>query len=249
MSWKASAYVKELTVTPAGERITRTEKIFLLVLADYHDERSNEAWPSVRSLAEDALLSPQRVKEIRSALVRKGVLTVSQRPMPDGSYSSNRYTFTALRGRQETDRGLVEKLPVLVEELPALVDAPTGGLVGASTSARRHPYAEPPVNRHIEPPQEDDPVVLLVSLYENEIGTITPAIREKMLAWCEERPPPNEACLRYAFSQAAGHNGRSWSYVDGILRRLQAQGWPADPASMSDRKPSTAPVVATAHRI
>ncbi len=101
MSWKASAYVKELVFAPNGERLTRSEKLLLLVLADYHDERLNEAWPSVKSWAEDAMMSEQRLKELRTGLIRKGVITSSPVQNSDGTWGSNRYTFTGLTTRRE----------------------------------------------------------------------------------------------------------------------------------------------------
>ncbi len=116
MSWKASAYVKELVVAPNGERVTRTEKLVLLVLADYHDERLNEAWPSVKTWAEDALVSEQTLKRIRSRLILKGVITSSPVQRENGSWSSNRYGFTALTTRTKSPGTPVQNEPVPVQQ-------------------------------------------------------------------------------------------------------------------------------------
>lgn len=208
-------------------------RLYAILAAKYADQ-THVAFPSRARLADDLRISIKTVDRAIQELVEVKGLTVTAAWDEAGDRTSNRYTVLRMSPGSPTS------VPT-----GSPVDVPTG----SPTSV---PLTRTIVNQtQIEPPPPSDPLlVLFVDQYSKEINTsITPSIREKMLAWCEEQPPPNEACLRYAFSQAAGHNGRSWSYVDGILRRLQAKGWPAAPASMSDRKPATAPVVATAHRI
>lgn len=119
MSWKATAYTKDLRVGVGGEKITRSEKLLLFIIADYYNDEQGEAWPSVKALAEDAIMSQQLVKQVRQSLVRKGVLTVRQVLKEDGSFAPSRYSFADLDTRRK------------------LTHPPVG-----------NPCKEPPVNRH-----------------------------------------------------------------------------------------------------
>lgn len=74
MSWKATAYVKELRRAPNGEPINKTEKLLLFVLADCHHVERKMAWPSLPNLAADALLSEREARYSLRELERKGVL-------------------------------------------------------------------------------------------------------------------------------------------------------------------------------
>lgn len=80
MSWAASGHVRRLKATPTGRALSRTEKLLLLVLADYYNDEERCAWPSVVALAEDALSSRQWVMSCLGALVRDGMLEVVQAP-------------------------------------------------------------------------------------------------------------------------------------------------------------------------
>lgn len=75
MSWSASAYVRTLTTAPTGEKITRSEKLLLMVLADRYNEDEGCAWPSLKNLAADALMSRSHACTLLTALERKGVIT------------------------------------------------------------------------------------------------------------------------------------------------------------------------------
>jgi hypothetical protein len=68
---KASAYIKELIVCPNGERITRSEKLVALVLAEFHQVST---FPSVRTIAEDSLMDERACRRLLASLERKGVI-------------------------------------------------------------------------------------------------------------------------------------------------------------------------------
>ena len=63
-------------------------------------------------------------------------------------------------------------------------------------------------------------------LYEQEIGAITPAIRDTLLDW-DERIPSDQFAM-YAFEQAATNGARTWRYVETVLKRLEAESWPVE---------------------
>lgn len=101
MSWAALEYIRRMIHAPSGERLTSSEKLLALMLAYHHSEEVGEAWPSVRLLAQESVMSEQTVKRTRQRLVRKGLIEVRQLVKDNGSFSSSRYTFPHLN----TDHG------------------------------------------------------------------------------------------------------------------------------------------------
>jgi hypothetical protein len=64
MSWKATAYVKELR-----NGLSVTDKFVLLMLAEYHRTDQKNSWPSVATLSDDCLMSIRGVQQILARLV------------------------------------------------------------------------------------------------------------------------------------------------------------------------------------
>lgn len=58
-------------------------------------------------------------------------------------------------------------------------------------------------------------------VYEQEIGTLTPAVSEALTVAGERYP---EQWIVEALREAARSNARSWRYAEGILRRWEAEG-------------------------
>ena len=100
MSWRASAYIKQLVVCPNGERITRTEKLVALVLADSHqDKASARTYPAVKMIAEDSLMDPRVCRRVLAALERKGVIE-RERATNQGRGQITFYRFPELDSKQ-----------------------------------------------------------------------------------------------------------------------------------------------------
>jgi len=76
MSWANVAYVKKLKAAPDGTPISKSEKLLLYVLADYHNESTGEAWVSLERLAAEALDTQAEVVRIVRGLELKGVLEI-----------------------------------------------------------------------------------------------------------------------------------------------------------------------------
>jgi hypothetical protein len=62
MSWKASAIIKELDDCPDGAPISRGQKLFLSLLAEYHHTTLKLAWPSMGRLAHEAKCSVDQIR-------------------------------------------------------------------------------------------------------------------------------------------------------------------------------------------
>lgn len=101
MSWQATAYVKELT------HVTVYEKLLLFVLADYHNTHRRAAWPSVASLAEEALMTERNCFKLLAALElpRDGHPhgLIRKRRTGQGRGSITEYQFVELDRKDESD--------------------------------------------------------------------------------------------------------------------------------------------------
>lgn len=93
MSWKATAYVKEIVVCPDGRRITVSEKLLCFILADYHRIDENLAWPSLPRLARESLLSERQARRCLQSLETKKVIRI-EKGLGRGNIST--YSFPAL---------------------------------------------------------------------------------------------------------------------------------------------------------
>jgi DNA-binding MarR family transcriptional regulator len=78
-SWEAIRWVKNLIVCPNGEPITRSEKLLLFVLADYHNEAVGDyASPGVETLAAKALYSKSQTLRLLDRLAKKAVIRIEK---------------------------------------------------------------------------------------------------------------------------------------------------------------------------
>lgn len=71
------------------------------------------------------------------------------------------------------------------------------------------------------PPAEGEPVPNIYTLYEQQIGGITPLVADD-LRDAEQRYPPE--WVREAFREAAELNKRNWRYIRRILERWEIEG-------------------------
>lgn len=142
-----------------------------------------------------------------------------------GQSSPEPGTARVLRAvEQATADGLLHRIAVRdgsdeqVFVLPAtpentgLVERLRGGVAGADADLDLPPGGEVTVHR---------PNVF--SLYEQQIGPLTPLIAEHLRE--AERAYPRE-WLEGAIRQAAEYNARNWRYVETILQRWEAEGGP-----------------------
>lgn len=84
MSWRATSYVTSIV-----DNITPAEKLVLLVLSNYFSDRKHAAWPSVATLARQALMSERHARRLLKKLAGKGFISIQQ----SAGRRSNSYTF------------------------------------------------------------------------------------------------------------------------------------------------------------
>jgi len=91
LSWRATAFVKNLLRHPDGTLLTAREKLVLFVLADYHSDHRDCAWAGLTAVAKASLTSRRHLLRVISELESKGSLKVTRRGM-----NSNEYRFPEL---------------------------------------------------------------------------------------------------------------------------------------------------------
>lgn len=99
MSWRATAYVKELREAPNGQKITCAEKLVMFVLADCYNEEYGRAWPSVPTLAAAALTTERNMRRVLRSLESKGLVETAE---SRGLGHSNSYRFPGYSGEELT---------------------------------------------------------------------------------------------------------------------------------------------------
>ncbi|WP_198026269.1 helix-turn-helix domain-containing protein [Paracoccus sphaerophysae] len=68
-----------------------TDALVLIAICDSADKVSGEAWPSLRSLAQAARVTPRAVRSILARLVSDGWIEIERRHRANGSQASNLY--------------------------------------------------------------------------------------------------------------------------------------------------------------
>lgn len=121
MSWKASGWAKEV------RGISRSEKLLLMILADYYDEERGYAWPTVSRLASEACLSYRQSIRLLKKLQERGIIAIEQaagRPGRANRYRLNRESDMMSRRTSDvtlnvtSDVTLTDKEPSPEEDLP-----------------------------------------------------------------------------------------------------------------------------------
>jgi hypothetical protein len=131
MSIHASAWAKTVTHAPSGEPITKTEKLFLLVVADYVNAETGVAWPSVARLARECLMSQRNVRYVAQSLEAKGLLRIERIRKDDGSNANNRYRFPAMAPESQLSVAPVSQPAQLkASDIAAALTGPGGILEG-----------------------------------------------------------------------------------------------------------------------
>ena len=105
MSWKATAYIKDVNACPDGAPMNRGQKLLALILADYHNTDHKAAWPSIPTLAANALTSHSQAKR-DLAYLEEHRLIRKVRPERMGRGWVCAYEFPALDAPSESVKGV-----------------------------------------------------------------------------------------------------------------------------------------------
>ena len=73
--------------------------------------------------------------------------------------------------------------------------------------------------------EENPEIGEIAKTYESEIGMLTGAVRESLIAALEDYPTE---WISEAMREAARVNKRSWKYAEGILKRWKVDGFKVD---------------------
>ncbi len=90
MSWQATSATKRLTCDDSGLRLTRTEKLILMILSDGIDPYTGLAIPSQELLAQQAACTSRTVRRILVKLRARGLVEIEGR----GGRGGHQYRLT-----------------------------------------------------------------------------------------------------------------------------------------------------------
>ena len=106
--------------------LTTSEKLTLLMLANYADERLT-CFPSQRTLSEDTGLSDKWLRQVLSSLENRGIISRQERRREDGSRSSDLIRLIGFLSVEEssgggelTSGGVGNSLPGVGNSLPPM---------------------------------------------------------------------------------------------------------------------------------
>lgn len=191
-------------------RVSNSQLRTLAALGIYGD-KNGWCFPKLKTLGQALNKSPQAVSRDIQALAGLGYVEIFHQHHEDGSQKHNKYR-------------LIFDTPQRGVEPPQLDDEPP------STSE-----VEPPSTSEVEAltpqltPQFNDlgggeftlrPNVFAV--YEQEIGALTPLIRDRLI---DAEETDTESWVIRAIEISAENNKRSWSYIEAILQRWRVEGY------------------------
>jgi len=84
--------IQALSIALSVKGVSPTEKLLLLLLANYADEEMR-CWPSHRRLADDGCLSRRTIVSTMQGLEARGLITRKERVRPDGSRATDIITL------------------------------------------------------------------------------------------------------------------------------------------------------------
>lgn len=201
----------------SGEQYEKTIKVsnfniksVCLALADHANDEGEGAYPSVETISIKTELSEVTVVACLRAMRQEGIITYTGR----SKWSTCNYTISKpkleemaswerqKREKPKTKAALVSKVKPLQPKTKAALPKP---------SLRPKPSGE-----EEEPTEQKN----IYTIYEQEIGLLTPSIADALKDWEKDLP---EKWIKDAILEASANGARRWSYVNAILKRWQAQ--------------------------
>jgi hypothetical protein len=214
-----------LTITD----VTASEKLLLLVLANYCDE-SFRCFPSQARLARETCLSDRTIRSTLVALEAKGRLTRVERSRPDGSRSTDLITLQlgaeTISGGAEAASGGVGK------PFPGGAEAASGLTTFEPSSNHQE---EPSEKRALVRASRNDGFERFWSAYPSKVGKRD---AEKAYAKAVKRidSPDPPGVMLAAIERAA--QGRRWleGYIPNPSTWLNQDRWEDQPDERSDHQ-------------
>ena len=84
-------WARKVTHGVNGEKVSATEKVILLLLADYPNAGEQESWPLISTLAGESCLSERSVRYALKGLKDKGLISIRYIKVEERTNAANRY--------------------------------------------------------------------------------------------------------------------------------------------------------------
>jgi hypothetical protein len=240
VSVRAVAYMKALTQCPNGERITGPEKFLGMILGDSHQDRAHaRTFPSIETIAHDAIMSESTCFRVLASLERKGVIR-REHPNGTGRGKLTFYFFPELdeKGCQSDTLPAVEKDRKGCQ--PDTLFSEEGCQKGVRRVSKRPPHILSNGNKNNEAntpptpasggdvvPEEKPPakqtvsdryVELAVDQVMHGCGFVRRRLRRVLRAAIEHRRDLGESTPTIALAMIAAWKYQSQQHALGLLR-------------------------------
>lgn len=187
MSWQATAWVKELRKCSDGALLSRGQKLLLFVLADYHNTLARQAWPSVRTLATESLLSLSQAKRDLRYL-EEHLVIARGRPRKYGRGYLTTYRFLELDAPEVLAERLAKRVrsehiiwPYRPEATPVAVcneQGPEGGQPEQERGSERVQNTPPYIEEQRTPIQQKPP-----AKEKHARRVLNPVVQKSLAIW------------------------------------------------------------------
>lgn len=245
MSWKATAYIKDVYVAPNGEKLLPLEKLVSFNIADSYNNDRGFAWTSEPLLAQQSLCSVRHLRRVLANIERKGLLSIRRHRVRGWA---NEYSFPEMprgtpcppnegsKGDMEALQGGQQRAPRRTQDAPK-ADRAMSSQPSVSPSIDKPP-CEPsgmtPASEAASPTDSDTHKSKgaskngngLLVLLDIDLGRIRKADAFAMayLCKCFDMEPPQvgpEALAQWLDTKLKWLAGEGMRYPKVILARLK----------------------------
>jgi DnaD/phage-associated family protein len=193
------------------EGLSPAQKLVLLALADHANDSGNSIRPGVARLISKTSLSERAVRRALADLRSVGWIVVVKNST---NREPNHYRLNVEKINVKEIRG-ARNAP---QDKSGVPEMHPGGARNAPLGVpEMHPNHHKPSKNH----QNGGDRPNIFSLYENNIGVLTPMIGEQLIEIEQQYP---EGWFEDAVKIACESNARKLSYIKGILKRWATDG-------------------------
>jgi DNA replication protein len=195
-----------------------------MTLARYANQ-NGESFPAVKTIATVCDCSENKVREAIKHLVRLGLLRVEERSKDSGGQTSNLYTLLTPPTRQVKPPPSQDEAPPLHTVNPNKTHSEqdsSNKSSSSSESSKTKIAAEEP--KAAATAEDKAKLQKVVKLYEENLGVITPLTHDLLIEMADKYAL---AHIEFAMTEAVKANVRKLNYVQGILDRIEREGFNA----------------------
>ena len=200
MSLVFEADIKEVKINQEKTAVTPpTMKLVLLALADHASDTGESVYPSLETISRKTGLSIRSIQRATDALEKiKLVKIIGWSKVGTLSYSLNVKELGKYAHDSESSLNMTQSHPKHDSE-----------------------SSESSVNHQFNLNDNEQNPVSIASVYESEIGMLSPMISDKITEAEKDYP---QSWIIKAIDIAVNNNARNWNYIEACLKNMKSKG-------------------------